>query len=279
MDAVSKEDFRRHLEILGRHFHVVSLEQLCHEVENGSVRKNSICITFDDGYRDNYDVAFPLLREYGLPATIFLATDFIGTGKLLWHDKVLLAIQHTRRKQLRWPFEDGIDLPLGDQAHQVARQLLMEIKYLPPSRRTDQIAALLRHCEVEPDRETERLMLDWQEVRGMDRQGIFFGAHTRSHPILTGLDEATIAQEVSGSKREIEEQLGHDIFTFAYPNGQARDFDATVKQVLQTAGFRCAVTTLSGVNFTHADRFAWRRGRPWENDGDRFLARLLLMRV
>jgi peptidoglycan/xylan/chitin deacetylase (PgdA/CDA1 family) len=281
IDGVPAQDFRHHLEILARYFRVIPLEQLCHEAESGEVRKRTLCITFDDGYLDNFEIAFPLLQKYGLPATIFLATDFIGTGKILWHDQVLLAIRRTKRQQIKWPAAGSTILPINTptQRQQTAFTLLEMMKSLPPRQRDARIAELLECCEVEPNRATDRLMLSWDEVKRMDGRGISFGAHTLSHPILSLLDDEEIKKEVHESKRLIEARLGHGIGAFAYPNGKARDFDRRVKQAVAAAGFRCAVTTLPKINFMHTDAFEWGRSRPWENDPNRFFARLLTMRL
>ncbi|MGH7495716.1 MAG: polysaccharide deacetylase family protein [bacterium] len=282
IDGVTETDFRRHLEIIAKYFRVIPLEQLAQEVENDAVQKNTVCITFDDGYRDNYELAFPALQAYGLPATVFLATDFIGTGKILWHDQVLLAIRGTTRQQIEWPIatERKMILPLQypAQRQQSAFQLLQMMKQLAPPQRDAQIAGLLEYTEVEPERASTRLMLDWDEVKQMDRQGISFGAHTLSHPILSLLNDEDVEEEVHGSKRTIEAKLGHSIGAFAYPNGKLKDFDQRVKRAVASAGFRCAVTTLPNINCIHTDAFAWGRSRPWENDPNRFFARLLMMR-
>lgn len=279
IDAITTREFSQYLEILTAHFRIISLEQLLDEWEDHALRPNTICITFDDGYKDNFDYAFPILRHYNVPATIFLTTEFIDTNEMLWHDIVLFAIKSANTIRINIEEAGVIDVELtSDQIRQnIAFKLLEWLKTFTPDERDIRINKLLEICQL-PELPDLHLMLNWQEIRQMHRAGILFGAHTQTHPILSSLCESRIEEEIFGSKKTIENELGVTISAFAYPNGQPNDFDDRCKRLLKKAGFRCAVTSCRGVNTSDQDPFELYRGRPWDRDPHRFYSRLLITR-
>lgn len=279
IDAITVEAFENHLAILSRLFRLITLEQLVHELDGGGIQPHTLCLTFDDGYRDNFEYAFPALQKYGVPATIFLATDFIGTTERLWHDQVLLALQNAKVERLNFDAAHLMNIDLGnlESRRQTAFKILAWLKQFTPRTRDRHIQRLCELCRVTAARR-ERTMLNWDEVRLMQKRGIAFGAHTKTHPILTTLGKEEMEVEIAGSKAVIEGMLNMPVPAFAYPNGKSGDFDERAKQVLKQTGFRCAVTTNAGANTAQRDRFEWLRTAPWDHDPKRLLARLLYER-
>lgn len=279
--ALSEENFRQQIEILASCFRVASLEQVVDEIKHECLLPETICITFDDGYLDNYIYAYPILKQYNVPATIFLTSDVIGTTKILWHDRALLALKNTQNRRFHHEDFSKQEFDLTDELSKqhVAIRILEWLKRFSPVERDNKIKTLLDLCGVKESIGGPRLMLDWQEVQEMHRNGITFGAHTKSHPILTLLPQEEKEGEIIGSKRAIEDKLGVAVTTFAYPNGKITDFDEETKRCLRLAGFRCAVTTCFGLNTSKRDAFEFYREQPWETQPDRFFARLLWTRL
>ena len=280
--ALTVEQFRRQVEVLAQCFKVVSLEQLITGLAHGRLPPGTACITFDDGYLDNYTFAYPILEQYNVPATIFLASDVIGTNRILWHDRVLRAFKNTQVREFHYGDFSSHLFRLPDilAKQELALKLLEWLKQFAPAQRDHRISEILSRCEIDENRTSAaRLMLAWQEVREMHQNGITFGAHTKSHPILALLTREQKTEEIGASKRVIEDNLGAPVTTFAYPNGRAADFDDETKQILKQANFRCAVTTCHGLNTAESDPFEWRREQPWETQPDKFLARLLWARL
>lgn len=281
IDNVAVGDFEKQVDILKNCFRVISLIQLMHEIQDGELQPNTVCITFDDGYRDNYAYAYPILLKYGIPATIFLATGAIESESLLWHDKVFQTLKSTHLTQFESHHNGKMQWHLDrmDQRARLAYSLLGALKRLPPEARDQEIGMLMAACKITEDQFSKDEMLSWTEIQEMHRNGITFGAHTVTHPILTLLNEHNIVTEISESKRMIEEKLGEPVEVFAYPNGQKGDYDDRTKQILQSLGFRCALTTRWGMNTMADDPFEWRRARPWERECNKFVGQLMTLRM
>ncbi|MBW8886710.1 MAG: polysaccharide deacetylase family protein [Fibrobacteres bacterium] len=273
-------DFRAQMRVLHDYFHVVPLREMVTALTEGRSIPGAVAITFDDGYRDNHDHAFPILREFGLPATIFLATDFIGTGAVPWHDRVLADFRDATAARFAFPDAGIAEMDFTDRSARcdAAFRVLGWLKRFTPSEREVQIARLKGKCAPLPA-DGPPLMLDWDQVRTMRANGIAFGAHTMSHPIISRLPAAEMEKEIQGSKAVIERELGEKIDLFAYPNGQPGDYNEVSRDLVRQGGFACALTTSSGVVIGGQDPYALLRRQVWDPDVDGFFFRMLAERL
>ncbi len=267
--------FEQEMCFLAKHHRVVSLGELLDHLDNDSP-KPVVSITFDDGYQDNYQNAFPILQRYGMPATIFLTTGGIDSHQPLWFEQLAGALKKTSRE-----FVDlEIDLPRRFWSRNVAEklnannQIFALLRRLSDSDRRQWLARILERLTVPKDAEREGKMLTWDQIREMRGRGIEFGGHTVNHPFLSQLTRKQAVWEVSECKRRIEEEVQQRVDYFAYPNGRGEDFAEWNKQVLAAAGYRAAVTTIWGMNHRATDRMALRRGQPWEGDEALFAGKL-----
>ena len=253
--------FRQQMELVRRYFSVQPLDALV----AGHAPPNAIAITFDDGYRDNYTHAFPVLRELELPATIFLVTGAVDANRLIWHDRIFDAFHRTTA-------------PIPDK-HQELASVLDEVRAAGPVERSELISRLLERLGVESS-DVGWDKLTWDDVREMAAAGIRFGAHTLDHPILSHVSATEARRQVKGSKHRIESELGCEVTSFAYPNGRPVDFDATTKLILSEEGFRSAVTTVPGSNDASSDPFELRRVGFWDDEDPHVsFLRLLMARA
>lgn len=280
IDVLSIDNFRAHLRILSSFFRIVTIEEVVSELEKGELSANTICITFDDGYYDNFQYAFPVLKEFRIQATIFLTTDLVGTNKMLWPDKVFYYIKSTELDVLEFQNDKKhfYDLSNITRRMEAAHNLLEWMKKLIPEERDRKIQELKEICQVKSD-ETQRMMLNWDEIKDMNQAGITFGAHTKTHPILSSLDNDKIEEEIVESKETIENILNKPVVSFAYPNGKNSDFDNRCKGIVKKAGFKCAVTSYGSVNYAHTDPYELSRFSPWELNPNLFLGRILFERL
>jgi peptidoglycan/xylan/chitin deacetylase (PgdA/CDA1 family) len=283
LDAIRPERFDRQMKHLAAAYRPLPLDELIERSRSGTVPKGAVAVTFDDGYADNFEHAFPILKRHGIPATVFLVTGCVGTGRIPWHDQVLLAFAATRRGEIHLPGVPAgappVPLETVDERRGAAFRALASLKAMPDTERLSAIEALRAETGGGDPAAESRLMLDWDRVRVMRRAGIRFGSHTETHPILSRVTSERAREEVTRSKREIERALEEEITLFAYPNGRAEDYTDETVALLREAGYRAAVTTNFGVNETGDDPFRWRRGTPWEGDPARFALKLAYYRL
>lgn len=281
LPATPVEVFRAQMAYLAERCSVVTLAEAVEAIERDDVPENAAVVTFDDGYRDNHDVALPILTSFGLPATVFLATDAIDEGPLLWHDRVFRAFATARADRLDGFGPDRVSASWSDRVGFAAARtrVLDSVRYLDESEREDAVARLPEALDSDPLPEDPRLMLSWDEVRSMAAAGIEFGSHTASHPVVSTLTDARAREELASSRARIERELGGAVTSFAYPNGRPGDFDARTRDHVREAGYRCAVTTVPGTNRRSADRFELRRFGVWDTDPDVLSVRLALARL
>ena len=268
--------FAQQMEYLASQWNVLPLEEALERLKRQDVPDNAIVITFDDGYRDNFLMAFPILRRLSLPATIFLATGVIGTGLALWHDRVFSAFRETRVPVLTGMPNEHDQYDLQTIAHKLAAQgkILRFIWSLGEDDRTRWIDQLVLQLNVSGHQGDSRVMLTWDEIRLMHSQGISFGAHTVTHPILSRLSLPRAVEELLQSKAAIERELQAPASAFAYPIGRQEDYSEDTKRLVQEAGYTCALTTVPGTNTARTDPFALRRATPWDEDISAFAFRL-----
>jgi CelD/BcsL family acetyltransferase involved in cellulose biosynthesis/peptidoglycan/xylan/chitin deacetylase (PgdA/CDA1 family) len=275
LSAVPVKTFRAQMQYLVRNFPLLTMDQVASgEFSNGY--DYYAAVTFDDGYRDNFLGAFPILTSLGIPATIFLATGYIDSGELPWYDQVRLAFKLTKRSYFSMADLGGpkgsLDT-LSDRLRSL-EEALGWLRGMLQQVRPQAISELFCALGVPPDLSLPNQMLRWDDVRQMSKKNIAFGAHTISHPALSKIPGTEIQREVLGSKMAIENRLQLPVSHFAYPFGEPFDFNAQVKRLVEEAGFKSAVTTIWGLNKPTGDRFELRRFNPWEADPAMFKLKL-----
>ncbi len=244
--------FERLMTFIASRYHAVSLSRVVDWLEGrGTLPDRAVVITFDDGYRDVLTEAGPVLKRLGIPATLFVATDFVFHGEMLWPDRLSSALYLTREPRLVIESPRGtLDLPLGREAEKIVAEgrLLAVLKSLSDSER---IALLDRVVERLGVDET-RLATAWpdfaplspNELARLPEFGIEVGSHSCSHAIVARMGEAQVARELAESKRLIEAAVGRGCEHFSYPNGGPADYDARTRRHVIGAGYRSAVTTI-----------------------------------
>lgn len=241
------------LEFLRRQFRVVGLDDFLH-CENADFRPSKpLClITFDDGWRDNYTNAFPLLKKYGLPAVIFLVSGLVESGGVFWTEQLIYAWRDpTRREEILKQFA----ALKGAVTQQIGIESLIEhLKHMPAQER--QIAL----TRIMPDGGSQShdgdAMMTWEEVLVMKREGIEFEAHTVTHPLLVYENDQTLRFELHDCKQALEEKLARKVRALAYPNGT---WDKRVRIAAERAGYACAFTTERGFYRDGSDPYTIRR--------------------
>jgi peptidoglycan/xylan/chitin deacetylase (PgdA/CDA1 family) len=269
-DAAS---FTAQMELLARCFQVLPLSEAVERLATGSLPPRAACITFDDGYVNNLTVAAPILGALGLPATVFVATGFIGAHPM-WNDIVIESVRRAADVLDLSPLALGVhrldSLPAQREA---LERILSQLKYRPLDERRDLALAIAQRAACEPPRD---LMMSEAQIQALaGRPGIEIGAHTVSHPILLRLEPGVAQREIAASKERLEAITGATVATFAYPNGRPRqDYDASHVAMARACGFTAAVSTAWGYADARCDRFQIPRMLPWDRTALRFALRL-----
>jgi peptidoglycan/xylan/chitin deacetylase (PgdA/CDA1 family) len=259
--------FEWQIRYLKHHYQVMPLGEVIGAMREGRRLPDHVAvITFDDGYRNNYTTAFPVLRNAEAPATIFLATGFLDSGSKNWPDRVFLAIHGctTCQLDLRDFDFDHFRFNTPSERNTVLRQLLAWLKQLPVSTKNEALAALEARLAVPAERlseiDADFAPLSWDEVATMASSGLIdFGAHTIQHEIVSRLEPDEMRREIFGSCDVVRQRLGCEEVAFAYPNGARADFNELSKQMLREAGALCGLSTIPGLCQTGDDRYELKR--------------------
>jgi peptidoglycan/xylan/chitin deacetylase (PgdA/CDA1 family) len=277
--SLSTGVFSARMEHIARHYVVLPIEDLADRLRDGRAPSNALALTFDDGYRDSLTHAAPILARYGLPATIFLTTGYVGTSEMPWYDLLALGLKTTRREAVS--LRTGEQLPLHSTGERLGalQATLRHLKTLPDEARRRVVGRMIDDLAPSAPAEEKRLRLSWGEVDALRGLGFSIGAHTVNHPILSRVEADAAWREIHGSKETIERMLGARVRGFAYPNGGADDYSPETVRLVERAGFTCAVTTRRGLNTTRTPRFELRRGGPWEQHLPTFAIKLAYYQV
>ena len=264
--------FRAQIQWLKRYFELLPLGQAVSRWRNGTLRSRTACITFDDGYKDNLDVACPVLQDAGVRATFFVATGYLAGG-CMWNDAIVESIRGFDKPSL--DLEELGQYPCGttEQKRDTIRALIMRLKYLPSADRAGGVDRLIEYTHASiPD----HMMMSESEVRKLRDCGMEIGAHTVSHPILTSIPNCAAQMEIRDSKRDLEQVLDETVTLFAYPNGAPdQDYAAQHVEMVRSAGFDVAVTTSRGQARLNEDLCQLARFSPGPHTGAGLIGRLV----
>ncbi len=232
------------LDYLSRHYNFLPLSKLldCYEQQQ-PIPPNSVVITFDDGFRDNFTNAYPILQQYQVPATVFLVTGCVSSGDLPWPQKVGYLFQKTKVDTLCHVTTNEKPVSLKSPkeralARRIVRNVLGPMPRVERERSISELCVLL-DVEVPLDR-----MLTWEQVEAMRKGGIEFGAHTFSHPWMALQSPEEARWEMESSLHEIQNRLGISRPTFVFPSGS---FSSDLVQMAKSVGFRCVFQSRSSV--------------------------------
>jgi peptidoglycan/xylan/chitin deacetylase (PgdA/CDA1 family) len=256
--CVALRSFRLQMAFVKRAYTVLPLPELVDLVTRGvKLPPRALAITFDDGYADNYRLAFPVLERLGLTATVYVTTSCLEDGPPLWMSAVRAVVLKTKSAELDVPGIGRVQLGPSEGRGPAARAVTRSLVPLSGTERNERLAAIVAAAGVDPARELASTMLTWQEVRALARGGWTIGAHTVSHAnvALTAVGEAE--SEIAGSRAALAAAIGQPVQHFAYPNtgGEHVYFGPAVSTLLARLGFRSAVTSKPGALRTGADRF------------------------
>ena len=240
--------FDRQMDFLTQKYNVISATDVVEWIRgDAQLPPRPALITFDDGYQDNYKNAFPILKARKLPAIIFLASNYMGNSTPFYWDLIAYCFYKTGKDFLDIPSVGSFSWKNDVSKDAVAHQIIEAVKSMPDLDKSKLIESFPALMGVSLSKDVFKgMFLSWSDVREMTENGIEMGAHTASHPILTRISSDDAKAEIVKSKNKIEEEVGHLLHSFAYPNGQRTDFNADVIKAVRDSGLQAAYTLLPG---------------------------------
>jgi len=269
---IDAQQFQKHLEWISGVFNVIPLAEAVQQLKTGTLKRRSLVITFDDGYLDNATVALPLLKKAGLHATFFCTSAWLDGG-LMWNDQVIESIRRWPDKTISVDELELKSLPVQSiqEKNKAIEIILPKLKYQEQDKRQAIADALTARVDGLPD-----LMMQREQIKLLYQEGMGIGGHSHSHPILSGIDDETLKEEIEKNKQILEATLQTQLTLFSYPNGKSQtDFRAEQIRFIENAGYVASVTTEMGVASADTNLFRLPRFTPWDKTFARFILRLL----
>lgn len=259
---VDKDKFDTQMRYLKKNYNVISLYELISTLKsNHTFAKNTAVITFDDGYLDNYRNAYPILKKYGLPATIFVVSGLIGTKKFAWWDKISHSVLESNKHKLVFVFDRKfIHLDLNTK-----QKKLEDISFLhkffskyTSKKRDKAVAKLCNLLDIQGygNKSANLLFMNWEQLKEMSRNNIEMGSHTVSHPFLSNIPSREMFLELNDSKNMIEKKLKMKVNSFCYPSG---DMNIDSRVMVKEVGYASACSIRTGIVSRKSDIFALER--------------------
>jgi len=249
---LNETEFERQIKWLTHNTFVMSETLLLNHFINGvfiqpDTFKPCVVITFDDGYKDNYTFAYPILKAYDVPAILFVASQMIDERLLAWWDIIAYLIKQSKKPVIQY---DDRKFMLDTQRKHAISYFQEKMKQTAYEQTKYLLSDLSDHCEVEmPDAKLQNQeILTWNEIREMGQNNIAIGSHTHTHRVLTTIDASAQKEEMILSKLIIEDNIDHPVLSISYPVGEQRFITQETAQIAAASGYRLGFTTNSGIN-------------------------------
>jgi peptidoglycan/xylan/chitin deacetylase (PgdA/CDA1 family) len=252
--SATADQFNEQIAYLKGHVSLITLEEalaIMDGTEKEKARRCRVLITFDDGYLDNYQIAYPILRSHGAQGVFFLATSMVGSCEIPWWDQIAYMVKtaRNRRFSLRYPAELTVDLV--KTGLETSLTAILKFYKRPDNSNPDRfMLELADACKGERPPGTLRRFLNWDEAREMIGGGMAIGSHTHSHTVLSQLEAVKQSEELSNSRNIFKEHLGAEADAVAYPVGKQISFNEQTQKLAQEAGYRAAFSSYGGVNLS-----------------------------
>lgn len=266
--------FRAQMALLKNIFNVLPLSEAIERLQSSSLPARAVCVSFDDGYRDNAELALPILSELGVPGTFFIATGYLDNGRM-FNDSVIEAVRQAPEGNV-----DLTALQLGrhtitdlESRKRLIRHVIESIKYRRSDERARVAEQIAEHWGVNLP---NNLMMSSQQVRELTAAGMEIGGHTVTHPILAEVPDGEAEREIRQGREELAALTGQPLKVFAYPNGKpGTDYFPRHPAMVEKAGFAAAVSTAWGVSTRETHRYRLARFTPWDRELPRFALRMV----
>lgn len=249
----SVERFDRQMAMVRRSSTPVTLDELRTALrERKPLPPRPLLVTFDDGYRDNFDLALPVLLRHGIRATFFIATSYVTERRVFWWDRIAYLIRRSSMDRIHLEYPKPLELDLQNRAEAIrkAQRIVKDTEGLDLQRFLEALGAAAEVSWTADDerRFADELVMSWSQVRALRAAGMDVQSHTRTHRVLHTISPAELQTELSGSRQELEEILGEPVRAVSYPVGRTIAEDPWIRDAVAAAGYELGFSNASGIN-------------------------------
>jgi peptidoglycan/xylan/chitin deacetylase (PgdA/CDA1 family) len=253
--SAKAEQFFRQMRWLKRYTRILSEQDLIDWIDKDpcseqKIKRPSVVITFDDGYIDNYSIAYPILKSLLIPAIFFICTEMIWERKLRWWDVLAYLIKQCRKSSI---VLDGHEYPLRHNRLQLIAELQSRMKQYPSERieREIRILAAVTEMDLPSDEVQDRELMTRDQIREMSANRMAIGSHAHTHQALSSMNHGQQEMELTVSKQLLEEATGKPVRSVSYPFGLYQYIPSAIRNAAERCGYRLGFTSNFGVNYLH----------------------------
>ena len=261
---ISKLTFLKQMKILKKNYNIISIKDLEKFKKQKFIPKNSVLITFDDGFENNYKVAFPILKKLKIPAVFYISTGLIGKKKLFWVDQIEDLINRSNKKQinLKLKYKKKYSIKTPNQKIKVITEIKRFCKMVSSLKKDRIIEKLKKETNLKPSSNSSQnyKLMNWQQVRAIDSEDLFeIGGHSTDHNILSKLPKKKMKSDIKNSINILEKKLKRKIKHYSYPEGQYSDYNKQIKSYLKFLGIKFCPSAVNGIANIDDDNFEFKR--------------------
>jgi peptidoglycan/xylan/chitin deacetylase (PgdA/CDA1 family) len=250
--SVNADQFNEQIAYLKEHLTLVTLEEALAFIDGKAkdrTPRSRVLITFDDGYMDNFETAFPILRSHGAQGVFFLTTDMVGSCRVPWWDEIAYVIKTARQRQFTLHYPSDLAVDIDQDGVSISLRNVVKSYYGPENTDPARFIRELKEAAQGDEPPTSlRRFLNWEEAKEMLEGGMAIGSHTIDHPILSRLGREEQRRELAQSRAVLKDRLGMNAEALAYPFGVEDSFSDQTMEVAAETGYRAAFSFYGGTN-------------------------------
>jgi len=263
---ISADVFYEQMVFVKKNCSVLSIDEVAdHYIKKKSLPKNAVSVSFDDGFKNNFTTAAPILKDLNIPAVFYLSTGFIGTEKMFWVDQLEDCINRCKKNTIQIKIDKTYNkYTLKNKLEKISalKSIKDYCKLVTNEEKEIILKQVIKETNIKPNIffSHNYLKLAWEEVKKMAKNPLFtIGGHSVSHNILAALPKNDMEQEIKESINQLTEKTGNKIVHFSYPEGQLHHYNSQVIEMLKKNGVICCPSSVDGVNTLDDDLFHLKR--------------------
>ena len=261
---ISKKSFLKQMRFLKKNCNVISINEIEKYKKEKKIKKNTVIITFDDGFENNFKVAVPILKKLNLPCVFYISTGMIGKKDMFWVDKIEDIINRTKIKFIDLYLEKKVRFNLKSKSEKInaVKKIKKYCKSISAFKKDKLINNLSIITKIKPSNKYSKnyKVMNWKQVKKIATNDLFeIGGHSFNHDILTRLPVSKMKTNIKKSIVPLEKKLNKKIKHYSYPEGQSSDYNNNIKRYLRSLGIKICPTAIHGIAKLNDDNFEIKR--------------------